>query len=440
MMLRNLFTSNSKNKKLIAFLMLLIIFMVFVIRFLMHNYFLVDQWNRLLWHNFYESENIDNLYLGSSHVYSDINPFVMDELTEENNFNLAHALQSHIASYYLLKEAINKNDLKHVFLELYYEPSTGMCGDYSSEEAIQYMWSTTDWMKPSWNKAQAIWDENGTEYLIEAVLPFTRYRNYLHDFIFIRERRRERKSEDFSFSVVMDKGEITYQDKGYEYITFEMTNLLCEAERRPEEIYLTNDAEAYLRRIIELCAEKGIELTLFVAPIYELQMLSIDTYDNYRERIVEIAAEYGVRFYDFNLVKEEYLSVQDPKLFYDADHLNYKGADVFTRFLYSVVYDNQYTDNEIFYESYEQKRNELPERTWGIYTESFTGKRLYHIASSPAEGLKYRIVVTPDGGEQYMIQDFSENATFEITQEGTGVISVETRFLDGSVSKMDVQY
>ena len=56
------------------------------------NYIYVDvpPWERILWHNFYQSEGkIDNLYLGSSHVYYDIDPFLMDELNGQYNFNLS---------------------------------------------------------------------------------------------------------------------------------------------------------------------------------------------------------------------------------------------------------------------------------------------------------------------------------------------------------------
>ena len=80
--------------------------------------------NRTLWHQFYEAEGeIDNLFLGSSHVFCGVNTVLLDELNGEHNFDLSSAYQTLNASYYLLKEADRKNDLSHVYLELYYPVS-----------------------------------------------------------------------------------------------------------------------------------------------------------------------------------------------------------------------------------------------------------------------------------------------------------------------------
>ncbi|MCD7724080.1 MAG: DUF1574 domain-containing protein [Clostridiales bacterium] len=443
MMLRNLFTSSSKVKRGIAFILLLIVVLALINKLFMYNYYQDDQWSRILWHNFYKSENIDNLFLGSSHIYCDVNPNIMDEFTGESNFNLSTPKQQIISSYYLLREALKENDLKRVFLELYYVPSTGILGNYSLDGSIKNMWRTTDYAKLSLNKIQAIWDENGKEHLIDAVLPFIRYRRYLFDYSYMISRHNEKKSNDFltyNYKEDDEGGVVIFQDKGYYYTDREITNLVYGAERRSDEIFLTEDAEEYLRKIVELCQKENLEITLIVSPIYELQMLSIDTYDNYREKIVEIANEYDINFYDFNLIKEEYLPIEKTEFFRDAGHLNCKGVEMYTNFLCELVYEGKYEGDDLFYSSYDEKVDNMPEQTWGIYTESYTGVFRYHIASTPREGLQYRIVVTPDEGEQYMVQDFAENDTFEINQEGSGIITVVTQFSDGSVSTMEVIY
>lgn len=81
-------------------------------------------WERNLWHYFYKDDGkIDNLYLGSSHVYYDINPALLDSMNGGYNFNLASSAQPLNGSYYLLKEAGKNNALSHVYLELYYQCS-----------------------------------------------------------------------------------------------------------------------------------------------------------------------------------------------------------------------------------------------------------------------------------------------------------------------------
>lgn len=71
------------------------------------NYLYVDDtdaFSRYVLHEFYEeTENIDRLYLGSSHVFCDINPVILDGINGDNNFDLATSSQQLNTSYYLLR-------------------------------------------------------------------------------------------------------------------------------------------------------------------------------------------------------------------------------------------------------------------------------------------------------------------------------------------------
>ena len=51
----------------------------------------------------------------------------------------------------------------------------------------------------------------------------------------------------------------------------------------------------------------------------------------------------------------------------------------------------------------------------------------YHIASNRVEGMEYRVIITPDEGEQYMLQDFAENSEFTIPIEEHGICSIIAR-------------
>lgn len=56
---------------------------------------------RVLWHQFYENAGgIDYLYLGSSHVYRDIDPGILDQMTGKRNFDLASPAQSLDGSFF----------------------------------------------------------------------------------------------------------------------------------------------------------------------------------------------------------------------------------------------------------------------------------------------------------------------------------------------------
>lgn len=81
-------------------------FFLFHIVIIAFNYIYVngEPWYRILWHNYYNDEGrIDKVYIGSSHVYCDINPSLLDAVDEGYHFNLSTPGQCLNGSYHLLK-------------------------------------------------------------------------------------------------------------------------------------------------------------------------------------------------------------------------------------------------------------------------------------------------------------------------------------------------
>ena len=92
-MIRNsLSISNSsllKQIKRIVSLVLIIVVLFAAISVMNEIYFEEELWNHILWNSFYNQENIDNVFIGSSHVFCGVNPFVLDEINCMNNFDLS---------------------------------------------------------------------------------------------------------------------------------------------------------------------------------------------------------------------------------------------------------------------------------------------------------------------------------------------------------------
>ena len=62
-----------------------------------------DERARIMWHNFYEQE--ENFYyfcVGSSHVYSAVNPELLDQRTGKNYYNMSRGGQGLIESYHII--------------------------------------------------------------------------------------------------------------------------------------------------------------------------------------------------------------------------------------------------------------------------------------------------------------------------------------------------
>ncbi|MBO5208779.1 MAG: hypothetical protein J6B68_05475 [Lachnospiraceae bacterium] len=388
-----------------------------------------SQWVRIIWRAFYNEEEIDNLYLGSSHVYCDLNPYLLDELNGENNFSLSTSAQRLNGSYYLLKEADKEKELSHVYLELNYGLATGKDGEFKDPDNLTANWWNVDYMRFSPNKLEYMFTMCDKENYPETLLPFLRYKTRIFDLNYIKEQVEGKQKENYKnyeFRSENEQGQIIeFYEKGYWKVTRELSpyGLLMEQKDGLQENPLTQDAETCLRKIIEYCQEEQIEITLFSTPVYELDLIATGNYDAYVSQINEIAEEYQIEYYDFNLCKEEKLPLQSVDNFWDTIHLNSKGADTFTRVFWDVVENNQ---KDYFYDSFEEKLNNAEERVYGFTYSKGTENREFKIASNREENLEYRVVNVSEDGEA-LIQDYSTNKEFSIPYDTSGKCKVEVR-------------
>ena len=461
----SLFISNFKtllHKKIVKTIGYLAL-MVFVILFVANclNYIYTDaedsfnQWSRILWHNYYSyKDNIDCLYIGSSHIYEDIDPYILDELNGKNNFDFATPGQRLNASYYILKEIDKKHDLEHVYLELYYDLSTRR-GDFSSRDSMIDNWRNIDEMKFSLNKLLYIFDVYEPEYYLDTFLPFIRYKSMLFDNEYVDRQVRIKCSEDYRkyrYRITDDAGNtiIEFTDKGYDYTTEKLTNgdLLYQYELKIKEQPVAPDAEKYLGKILEYCRENNIAITLFSSPVYELHLLATDDYDAYIDKINSIAREYDIEYYDFNICREEYMDIQSVDNFKDVQHLNTEGAAVFTDVFWEVMSQPYEESSRYFYTSYADKRQSMEPCIYGIYrtdperTDRETDTAAYRVASNRPQDMEYRILLTPAGEDTEMYQDFSQNTYFSVPDSEHGICTIVAKVTGQSdkVQTLEINY
>lgn len=349
------------------------------------NYLYVDdtdEFARYMLHDFYtldETENIDRLYLGSSHVFCDINPVILDEINGEYNYNLSTGTQQMITSYYLLKEADKKHDIKRVYLDLYYECTTDGLGNFRDYGSLPYSFIVLNQMKPSLNKLSYILNLSEPKYYYMSFFAFTRYKEQLFqpDYVAgVVERKQTDIYKSYQYEHIdkTDNGEnvLRSAQKGYMiYDTVPEVGGFCstEVEKPMGENPLTEETLEYLLKIVEYCKEQGIILTCIGCPISDFQLLENGTYDMYVSQIRSLAQEYGFAYYDFNLCKEEYLDVADDCYWADMGHLNTTGAEKFSIFLGTFLLaeeKGESTYQDCFYSSYEEKTAAMDEQIFGL--------------------------------------------------------------------------
>lgn len=378
----SLFTSSFRKKAVWrAFGVLIFVCLFFGIEKCMEFALINDtnEWSRAMFHDFYtRQENIDVLFLGSSHVYCGLDPAVLKEKTQKSCFNMATPAQPLNGSYYLLKEAVKYHDISHVYLELYFGQSTGEEGRFKEADQLPRNWRNTNYMKPSFNKLAYMLTMSDPSLAYLTFLPVRRYTADLFEPEKIKETVRQKRTENYrNYEVenVLNGVTETYVTDGFYYSEHKAEGGVLYDIIRPvpfSEKPMTKEAESYLRKIIEFCQKQKIGLTLYCVPFTDYQAVLHGNYDRYVSQVKEIAMEYELFFYDFNLCREGILDLTDDGLFRDQGHLNVYGAELFTACFaefFKGLEEGTVTYEEYFYPTYQEKLSHSRERILGILVE-----------------------------------------------------------------------
>lgn len=441
-----------KTKKLILLLKIFLFIILFAGIGKLLRFLLVDDttsFTRLMMHEFYhQEENIDVLFVGSSHCYFSFVPSVTDEIFGKNTFCAGSSAQQLDASYEIIKEADRLYDLDHIYLEVYH----GLA-DYSPNKDRTLMTSTyiiSDYLRPSLSK---------TLFLLRA----SSKEHYINSFISARRDWENFFDPDYVMTLIQRKTSPAYKNYAYDYVSEG-------AEQYRGKGYVTNNGYApdyyfasyyplypkgfskdwgiSLNDIIDYCIRNDIPLTLVSVPMPGFTLTAMGNYDVYVEEINRIINERNIEYYDFNLCKEEFIP-DTTAIFCDTDHLNTDGAEIFST-VFSKYFTGQISEKDLFYDSYEEKLSNLDPVVYGLNYQdrpandsNETIVRYVTIVSGYTDDIEYRIVMNPENGKQYTVQDFSENKDFEISPEEHGVCKLTTRLTadpEGTVKIIKIPY
>ena len=373
MMQANSFISNFKtHKKSIKTAVSIVVFLIlFIFVHKLLCFLLIDDtesYTRITLHELYnQEENIDVLFLGSSHCFLSLNTDITDTLFDANTFNAGSASQFFDGSYALLVEAGKNNNLQRVYVEIY----CGVIGyKYKGRTEMTSTYIISDYMRPSINKFLYLLNSADTDYWIHGFLPETRVnKNTILDFQYILSLFREKTSESYRNYNYVGNPETDasyYAGKGYVANTNEVINGNFSNVGHYGSLTATfsPDDIQYIDNIITYCQKHNIELIFFSAPMPDFRLADMGNYDSYISYITEFFSEYNIPYYDFNLCREEYFSYNS-NLFMDDHHLNKSGAELFST-IFSDFFNGRIAEEDLFYSSYEEKMNSLDNLFYGL--------------------------------------------------------------------------
>lgn len=111
----------------------------------------------------------------------------------------------------------------------------------------------------------------------------------------------------------------------------------------------------FLKKMMAYCKKNDCDVVVLMAPIPITTIFSYPSYDSYSNQLREVVEKNGGTFYDMNYAKKDLWEVQDD-YYYDASHINEKGAKSVTEAICSLLQkkDNGEDTSGLFYNSWEE--------------------------------------------------------------------------------------
>ncbi len=302
-------------------------------------------------------ENIDILFMGSSHTCYSYDPKLADEILGAETFNLGSSGQLPVTTYYLLKEAEMRNKIDTVYLDTYFEI---YAVDISPDEGALY--TVSDYMAGGRNRIGLLWAAGKFRGIEKGILE--RYARNLRE-ADIRARICGEKFSIGDYEKLASNG-YEYREKGFIYrdgdakieIGFDFQEA-AERKSLPEgDVPMSDDAYEYLIKIIDFCEENDICLVLVDQPMPDELLSRVDGYGRYVAFLSELADQYGIAYMNFNLYKGYEKTLDD---YFDDNHLNGPGAERYTRIFCDTVnalQNQEKSMDDFFYQTYTPNRVE----------------------------------------------------------------------------------
>lgn len=394
------------------------------------RYILIDDTNsytRVTFHEMYAQDNIDVLFVGSSHCYRSFVPDILDDELGMNTFNAGSSSQAMDGSYMVIKEAARYNDIKHIYLEVYYKLGFDV---RKNRTQMTQTYIISDYLRPSVDKALYLLNASNKEQYVNSFIIARRNWEKLYDFGYIKNLISKKNTDAYK---KYDYTYITYDNEWYVGKGYVANNDVVKdwnyfSSSGWNSIHLEDFSDDWfdsLSDIIEFCDKNNIKLTLIGAPMSDFCLAGNGNYDEYITLVKNLIKDTDVDYYDFNLCKEEYFP-NTSEVFMDADHVNCYGAERFSRSL-ALLENGKVSAEEMFYDSFDEKMNDLELGILGVSYDEEEGIRHCKIVSTPTENMEYQIEFLPEKGRSYSIQDYSENRYFDIPSTATGTIRIKYR-------------
>lgn len=247
------------------------------------------------WDSFYSipKNELDTIFLGSSHSYATYYPRMLDNLLEINSFNMASNSQQMDQLYFNLKEILKYQKPKIVFIELF-----SLGGNSKKNPGNWFVYDNLNGQKLSLNKIESILEYRPSKDRINSLIPLIQnhesWKNLKRTMWNIKER-------------YINVRKVSEWD-GYERIKSEMTEEIAEKYRKDKKQDYKNFQVSkfnidYLEKIKKLSEVYNFKIIYVYSPMYR-EVINENYYIKHN-KFKEIADKYADDFLDFTIIGKE---------------------------------------------------------------------------------------------------------------------------------------
>jgi hypothetical protein len=404
-----------------------------------------SSYTRLTMHEFYNQENIDILFMGASHCYRGFDTNVTDEMLGCNTFNLGSSSQLLDTTYLLMREAVETNDIDHIYVDLSYNVSKE---SIKRGENLTSAYIITDYMRPSLKKIAFLLNKSGEGNYSNSFLAARRNWQNIFDLRYVYSVLMKKGSPEYlNFAYIdgIDGGKERYAGKGFVENDREIADGSFKDTFENETFNLDDIDEDWItivKKMIKYCDNHNVKLTFISVPISSYRLLCYKDYDSYISFIEGIISESGsnkVNYIDFNLMREKYWP--DTSTYYiDYSHLNTLGAKEFSRVFCQYI-NGSISEEELFYSSISEKYENTEANFYGLeYETSPDGKSIHcHMIASRPNSFQSKVTFYHEGRE-YVLKELSDGLDFGIPSDFSGVCKVEILYCNGTSKYYEISF
>lgn len=374
--------------------------------------------SKTMWKSFYQEQNLDTLFIGSSVCQRTFNPYIIDDILKINSFNMGTPAQILSQTYEGINETIKKHKIKTVILgighftftqkenlnaEITFINAKIEKKDIKEKikEGINFIFS-----KEHIKKTESInyffpWVYNNVGFNPKNILENIEAK--------IKNKNLKNGKENIIYNIGKGFG-IAKTSHDYNNVGDKISGLIYSSE-----IYYENFK--VLKKISELCKKNNIDLIVINSPHTIYDILSYgDEYFFTMYKLKEFFKDLEVPYYDFNLIKPNIFQSEED-YFYDHEHLNQKGSTEFSKSFANFMKLREKNKNmdEYFYTPEEYLASikhisivnfdiEKEKEGINIVAKAYTGSKVK---------VEYEFLIYDDTNNEYkIIREYNENPKY----------------------------